>query len=112
MRSRTGGALLGHKISHDAAHLYRSVVEGWALAAEHALSSLGSGDRLRDVVCIGGGSMSSLRARVKASILSREIRCLTTPEIVAVGAQPPGWSGIRPRASWLQCLTGCPLIAR
>jgi xylulokinase len=86
MRSSTGGALLGHKISHDAAHLYRSVVEGWALAAEHALTSLGSGDRLRDVVCIGGGSMSSLRARVKASILGQEMRCLTTPEIVAAGA--------------------------
>lgn len=86
MRSRTRGALLGHKVTHEAPHLYRAVVEGWALAAADALCRLGDRDRLRDVVCIGGGSSSSLWVQVKASILGREIHCVRTPEIVAVGA--------------------------
>lgn len=86
MRSSGAGALLGHKVTHGAAHLYRAVVEGWSLAADNALSGLGDRDRLRDVVCIGGGSGSALWMRVKASILGREIRSVRTPEIVAVGA--------------------------
>jgi xylulokinase len=85
-RSRSGGALLGHQVFHEPAHFYRAVVEGWALAAGEALSALGEPGRLRDVVCIGGGAGSLLRAQVKASILDRQIRCLITPEIVAVGA--------------------------
>lgn len=86
MRSNAGGALFGHKVTHEAAHVYRAVVEGWAMAACEALRVLGSQDRIRDLVCIGGGSSSSLWARVKASVLGRDIRCVTTPEIVAIGA--------------------------
>jgi sugar (pentulose or hexulose) kinase len=37
-------------------------------------------------VCVGGGSASALWLRVKASIAGREISCVTTPEIAAVGA--------------------------
>ncbi len=86
MRSRSPGALLGHKVTHGPAHLFRAVVEGWALAGEDALYGLGEPDRLQDVVCIGGGSGSSLWVQVKASLLGREIQCVRTPEIVAVGA--------------------------
>ena len=86
MRSRTRGALLGHKVTHGAAHLYRAVVEGWALAADNALAGLGDRDRLRDLICIGGGSGSQLWVQVKASLLGRDVRCVRTPEIVAVGA--------------------------
>jgi sugar (pentulose or hexulose) kinase len=38
------------------------------------------------VVCVGGGSASALWLRVKASIAGREISCVTTPEVAAVGA--------------------------
>lgn len=86
IRSEGPGALLGHKVSHGAVHLYRAVVEGWALAADNAMQELGHRDRLQDVVCIGGGSNSALWVRVKASLLGREVHCLRTPEIVAVGA--------------------------
>jgi xylulokinase len=86
MRSSTPGALLGHKVTHGAAHVYRAVVEGWALAADNALSGLGNRDRLRDVICIGGGSGSTLWVQVKASLLGRDVICVRTPEIVAVGA--------------------------
>lgn len=86
MRSMAPGALLGHRVTHGAAHVYRAVVEGWALAADNALAGLGNRDRLRDVICIGGGSSSSLWVRVKASLLGRDIHCVRTPEIVAVGA--------------------------
>lgn len=86
IRDGTPGALFGHDVTHGAAHLYRAVVEGWALAAVNAMQQLGSGDRLRDVVCIGGGSTSTLWVQVKASLLGREVHCLRTPEIVAVGA--------------------------
>jgi xylulokinase len=86
MRSRSPGALLGHKVTHGPAQVFRAVVEGWALAGEDALYGLGDPDRLQDVVCIGGGSGSSLWVQVKASLLGREIQCVRTPEIVAVGA--------------------------
>jgi xylulokinase len=86
IRDQTPGALLGHKVSHGAVHLYRAVVEGWALAADNAMRELGNLDRLQDVVCIGGASNSALWVRVKASLLGREVHCLRTPEIVAVGA--------------------------
>lgn len=86
VRSGTPGALFGHKVSHGAAHLFRAVVEGWALAADNALQQLGNRDRLRDVVSIGGGSTSLLWLQVKASLLGRQVRSLRTPEIVAVGA--------------------------
>lgn len=86
VRDGRPGALFGHQASHDAAHLYRAVVEGWALAADNAMQELGSRDRLRDVVCIGGGSTSQLWVQVKASLLGREVHCLRTPEIVAIGA--------------------------
>jgi xylulokinase len=86
IRNSSPGALLGHKVSHGAAHMYRAVIEGWALAADNALRELGNRDRLRDVVCIGGASTSPLWVRVKASLLDREVHCLRTPEIVAVGA--------------------------
>jgi xylulokinase len=84
--SLRGGAFFGHKAGHTAAHVYRAVIEGWSLAANEALSALGSGDRATDVVCVGGGSASALWLRVKASIAGREISCVTTPEIAAVGA--------------------------
>ncbi|HVT68843.1 MAG TPA: FGGY family carbohydrate kinase [Trebonia sp.] len=86
VRDAAPGALFGHQVSHGAAQLYRAVVEGWAMAAGNAMQQLGSTDRLQDVVCIGGGSTSALWVRVKASVLGREIYCLRTPEIVAVGA--------------------------
>ncbi|HEX6453960.1 MAG TPA: FGGY family carbohydrate kinase [Trebonia sp.] len=86
VRDGTPGALFGHQVSHDAAHMYRAVVEGWSLAADNAMQELGSRDRLRDVVCIGGGSNSSLWVQVKASLLGRDVHCLRIPEIVAVGA--------------------------
>ena len=86
IRNEAPGALLGHKVSHGAVHLYRAVVEGWALAADNAMQELGDRDRLQEVVCIGGGSNSALWVRVKASLLGREVYCLRTPEIVAVGA--------------------------
>jgi xylulokinase len=85
-RSTTGGAFIGHQVTHGPAHLYRAVVEGWSLAADHALATLAGMERLRDVVCIGGGSRSALWTRVKASLWDREISCVTTPEMVAVGA--------------------------
>jgi sugar (pentulose or hexulose) kinase len=86
MRSETGGALLGLKAAHAPAHIYRAVVEGWALAADDVLRALGTEASQRQVVCIGGGSSSPLWGRVKASIGGTGIRCLTTPEIVAIGA--------------------------
>ncbi len=86
MRTRSGGAFLGHKVTHRAADVYRAVVEGWALAADGALSGLGDPGTPQQVTCIGGGSGSPLWMRIKASILDREIRCLRTPEIVAAGA--------------------------
>ncbi|MGH3264416.1 MAG: FGGY-family carbohydrate kinase [Trebonia sp.] len=86
IRNEAPGALFGHQVSHGAAHLYRAVVEGWALAADNAMQELGNRDRLQDLVCIGGGSNSALWVRVKASLLGREVYCLRTPEIVAVGA--------------------------
>jgi xylulokinase len=86
MRDSAPGALLGHKVTHDAAHLYRAVVEGWAMAAGDALCGFGDPEGQREVTCIGGGTGSSLWITVKASLLGREIRCVRTPEIVAVGA--------------------------
>ena len=86
MRSRSPGALLGHKVTHGPEHVFRAVVEGWALASQDALYGLGRPDRLRDIVCIGGGSGSSLWVQVKAALLGRDIQCVRTPEIVAVGA--------------------------
>lgn len=84
--SRRGGAFFGHKAGHTAAHVYRAVIEGWSLAADEALSALGGRDRPKEVVCAGGGSASALWLQVKASIAGREISCVTTPEIAAVGA--------------------------
>jgi xylulokinase len=86
VRTRTPGALFGHTVSHGAAHLFRAVIEGWALAADNALLELGGTGRLRDVVCIGGGSALTLWVRVKASLLGRDVHCVRTPELVAVGA--------------------------
>ncbi len=86
MRDSAPGALLGHRVTHDAEHLYRAVVEGWALAAGEALRGLGDPGNEPELICIGGGTGSSLWITVKASLLRREIRCVRTPEIVAVGA--------------------------
>jgi xylulokinase len=85
-RTREPGALLRHRVTHGAAHVYRAVVEGWSLAAYNALRELGDPGRLQDVACIGGGSASTLWVQVKASLLGREIRCVRMPEAVAVGA--------------------------
>jgi len=80
------GAFVGHKIDHGAPQFYRAVIEGWSLAADNALAALGTPDRFAEIVCIGGGSASDLRIRIKASIAGRPVRCVTTPEMVAVGA--------------------------
>ena len=102
MRGSAPGALLGHRVTHDAADLYRAVVEGWALAADHALSGLGEPGQLDDVVCIGGGSSSSLWIQIKASLVGRGIHSVQTPEIVAVGAALLA-AGARPDPGSLTC---------
>lgn len=80
------GAFFGHRIRHGAAHFYRSVIEGWSLAADDAVRALGARDRITEVLCIGGGSSLELWTRVKASIMEQELRRLATPEAVATGA--------------------------
>ncbi len=91
------GAFFGHRIGHGAGHFYRAVVEGWPLAADDAVSALGARDRVTAVVRIGGGSSLWLWTRVKASVMERELRCLATPEAVALWAALLA-GGLRPAA--------------
>lgn len=84
--SGTSGKFLGHRPWHEAPHFYRAVIEGWSLAADHLLSALEPADDATEIMCIGGGSTSRLWTKIKASIFGRPIRCITTQEMVAVGA--------------------------
>jgi xylulokinase len=86
------GAFLGLRPVHGRAHLVRAVLEAIAYEyrgyAETALGLVGAGpgDRLSEVVGIGGGACSATWNQIKADVLGTSYSAVTGVEVGARGA--------------------------
>lgn len=70
------GAFVGLDVRHGAAHLYRAVLEGLALAVDGHLRALtdGLGRDVRQVLLSGGGARSPLMRQVVADVTGLPVR--------------------------------------
>lgn len=82
------GAVIGWVGTHGPAHLYRSLLEGVALALRQQLEGLeeANGQRISVLRTMGGGSRSPLWADIVSGVLGRPLQRCAEDEISALGA--------------------------
>jgi xylulokinase len=82
------GAFVGLSGLHGKAHMYRAMLE--SLAMEERLLVTGveaaSGQRIDDIVMLGGGSRSNLWCQIIADVLGRSVTLAREQESTALGA--------------------------
>jgi xylulokinase len=82
------GIVVGFTGSHGPEHLYRAILEG--IAFEERLHANGieraSGQKIRELVVMGGGSKSDLFCQILADVLGRPIVRARSSEATALGA--------------------------
>ena len=85
---RASGAMVGWRSQHGPAHMYRSLLEGVAFELHGQLAGLerGTGQHLRVLRAMGGGTRSTLWRQIMADVLERPLELCTAPEISALGA--------------------------
>ena len=82
------GVLLGLSGGHDAAHIYRAIIEGITLDLVASIDDLerASGQRVDHFVAIGGGARSRLWRQMLADASGRPVHISQTVEASALGA--------------------------
>lgn len=82
------GAILGLDASHQAAHLYRSVLEGIVMTMFGHTEAMESALDLPPgrVIIAGGGSRSALMSQVVADVFGRPVERSTVPDAAGLGA--------------------------
>ncbi len=81
------GAFIGLHPSHEAAHLYRAILEGIALEQRFHLEGIEAtiNRSITELVVLGGGSRSDLWCQIFADALGRPLRRCKTPDSAALG---------------------------
>ena len=81
-----GGAFLGLRVSTTKAQMYQAVLEGVCYEMMLNVNLLAEcGLDLKEVIAVGGGSVSDVLMQVKANIMNREIKTLVSPESGTLG---------------------------
>lgn len=82
------GIVMGLHGAHGPAHLYRAILEGIALEQRlHATAiERATGERIEELVVMGGGSRSDLWCGIIASVTGRRVTRAGSPEATALGA--------------------------
>ncbi len=82
------GLLLGLHGAHEAAHVYRALLEGIALEQRLCLDGMqtATGEALEEIVLMGGGSKSDLWCQILADVLGLPLVRAETSEATALGA--------------------------
>ena len=85
---RARGGFLGITAATTRADLARAVFEGAAFSLRQIVESVESfaGTRLQEILAVGGGTRNSLWNRMKADVLQRRLRVLTSQETGTRGA--------------------------
>jgi xylulokinase len=82
------GAFVGLSGVHGKAHMYRAILE--SIALEQRLLTYGAeeatGQRIDDIILLGGGSRSPLWCQIFANVLGRTVRLSREQEGTALGA--------------------------
>jgi FGGY-family pentulose kinase len=85
--SRARGAFWGLSLSHNAAHIFRSIYEATAFGTRHILEDLKEhGFALNRLVAGGGGAKSRLWLQIHADILGQPIYLPRESEACALGS--------------------------
>ncbi len=81
------GALIGLHPGHEAAHLYRAILEGIALEQRLHLEGIETAINrtIAELVVLGGGSRSDLWCQILADALGRPLQRCQTPDSAALG---------------------------
>ncbi len=83
----TPGRLMGLRLSHDARHILRAVVEGLALELARYLQLLRAGGiQLERLVMCGGGARGRATPQVVADATGLDVVCTTESDVSALGA--------------------------
>jgi xylulokinase len=83
----TSGRLMGLRLSHDARHILRAVVEGLALELARYLKLLADkGIGLQRLVMCGGGAAGRVTPQVVADAAGLEVTCAPESDVSALGA--------------------------
>ncbi len=82
------GLMLGFSPAHGQAHLYRAMMEGLALDEAMGLAEIErvTGERVEELVMIGGGARSDLWCRIIADATGKVVARPETVEATALGA--------------------------
>lgn len=82
------GIVVGFTGSHGPAHLYRAILEGVAFEERLHVDAIekASGQRIHEMIVMGGGSKSDLWCQILADVLERPIVRARTSEATALGA--------------------------
>ena len=82
------GILIGLSSEHGRGHVYRAMMEGIALDEAMGLQGIEAvtGERVDELLTIGGGSKSDLWCRIVASATRKPVKRLATAEATSLGA--------------------------
>ncbi len=82
------GILIGLSSEHGRGHVYRAMMEGIALDEAMGLSGIEAitGERVEELLTIGGGSKSDLWCRIVANATGKPVKRLATAEASSLGA--------------------------
>ena len=82
------GILIGLSSEHGRGHVYRAMMEGIALDEAMGLKGIEAvtGERVEELLTIGGGSKSDLWCRIVAGATGKPVKRLATAEATSLGA--------------------------
>ncbi len=82
------GILIGLSSEHGRGHVYRAMMEGIALDEAMGLQGIEAvtGERVEELLTIGGGSKSDLWCRIIANATGKPVKRLATAEATSLGA--------------------------
>jgi len=82
------GILIGLSSEHGRGHVYRAMMEGIALDEAMGLEGIEevTGERVEELLTIGGGSKSDLWSRIVANATGKPVKRLATAEATSLGA--------------------------
>lgn len=94
------GVLLGLRIDHGPAHVYRAILEGLALELRLELEAVEAKvGRASEVVVTGGGAQRELFAQITADVLGRSLQHTDAVEATALGAAVLAHAALDPASS-------------
>jgi xylulokinase len=90
------GILIGLSSEHGRGHVYRAMMEGIALDEAMGLDGIeqATGERVDELLTIGGGSRSELWSRIVANATGKPVKRLATAEASSLGAGIAAAAGV------------------